>query len=229
MKAGIFSGYILLLFFMVSSVFYHFRHHFSGLDYYKAKTAILQKRVEQEKLNTVLSRYQHSELMQHVARVIPGFKRGGWKKSEEGFPLRNLASVVGVSGLDKIQFAQGSSSFEQAKTEFRQGHYSRAILQFKEVIENYPHSVHAIKARFLLVECFFRQQRYHDVIEIVDEMVTQFPESEMTGFAMLRLASVFEHEERPEDAVDIYNVIIKNYSDKSLRKQAQLQLREVHL
>jgi TolA-binding protein len=229
MKAVAFSNFMLLLLVGIIAAFMHFKTHFSGADYFRKKSALLQKQVEAERLNSVLAQYQLSEFHQQVAEILPKMKGPKWQKPEEGFQLRNLASVVGAPNLEKLDFANASSLFEQAKRLFRQDKHARAAVLFKQLIEQYPSSVHVVQAHFLLAESRFRQQRFDLLIETVDKMVTHYPENEMTGFALLRLGTVYEYEERPEDAIDLYKVVLKTYRNPDLKKQADLQLKAIEL
>ena len=167
----------------------------------------------------ILARDQLHEIQQQVATMLPHQKLP-WRRDQEGFAYRNLASIVSLADTERFRLADASSLYEQGKTLFRRKKFAAANKKFKALIENYPTSVHVVKAHFLLAEGQFRLQHNDKFLSTVDEMIDQFPENDLTGFAMLRLGELYEYNDRVDDARDLYSLILKNYSNHDLRSQA---------
>jgi TolA-binding protein len=177
-----------------------------------------------------------AEYQQHVATLIPGAARvpaaakGAPHETElQNYPLRQLASVVGLDRGEKLIIERATGHMEKGKAAFRAGLFDEASVAFTEVIEKFPDSIHLAEAHFLLVESQFQIKNYEAAIETVEHMVEIFPESEMTGYSLLRLGKIYEIQDRLEDAADIYRAVIGNFKEEKLREQAQRLLKAVAL
>ncbi len=150
------------------------------------------------------------------------------KSVEEGYPLRNIASIAVAPTLEK-KLERASSLFEKGKTFFREGKYGHSNKIFLNLIEKYPESIHVVESYFFLIEGKFQSKELEDCVVFIDSLMSKYPESELTGWSLLRLGRIFEIQERFEDSVDVYQTIIGTYQDKELKKQAGIQMSNIKL
>lgn len=172
-----------------------------------------------------LAAHQLADYQQHVATLMPQALEG--KGLEEGYPLRQLASVITSS--DSIQIERAGSLFEKAKKSFREKLFEESNAMLVELITKYPDSVHVVEAHFLLSEGHYQLGELESSVETIEKMISLFPDSELTGFALLRLGRVFEKQDRLEDAADVYRAVLSNFKQNEITKQAQVSLRAVAL
>lgn len=172
-----------------------------------------------------LAAHQLADYQQHVATLMPDALKG--RGVEDGYPLRQLASVVAAS--DSLQIERASSLFEKAKKSFREKLFEDSNAMLVELITKYPDSVHVVEAHFLLAEGQYQLGELETSVDTIEKMIALFPDSELTGFALLRLGRVFEKQDRLEDAADIYRAVLSNFKQDEITRQARVSLKAVAL
>lgn len=208
-------------------LFRYFQFYFSGADQLKVQVKNLKKKVQHQELKTSLVRYQFDEFKQEVATQLPQVA-DKIKSVEEGYPLRNIASIAVAPTIEK-KLERASSLFEKGKTYFREGKYAQSNKIFLGLIEKFPESIHVVESYFFLIEGKFQVKELEDCVAQIDSLMSKYPESELTGWSLLRLGRIFEIQERFEDSVDVYQTIMGTYQDKELKKQAAVQLSNIKL
>jgi TolA-binding protein len=217
---------LILLVGLVEANFY-FKQYFNDSKDYLILNHNLAKRLEQEKLKTLLVQNQLHDLEQDVAGQIPVEKLKITSAAEYKLKQFGLAKRLPASA-EKPELS--SVLMEKGKTDYRAEKYDRAIKDFREVLQKYPSSSQIIEAHFLLGESLFQAGRYDECLDTVYEMMNHFPQSEMTGYLMLRNAQILEARRRHGEAAEFYRVIIRSFkSNEALRSQAEklLKLSEV--
>lgn len=201
------------------------RAHFNSGSGLEKHIAILEEKKHQAEFRQQLAQAELSDFKAQVATLLPEAIKT--KSIEEGYPLRQLASVV--SKGEPITFERASSLFEKAKNQFREKNFEDANVLFNEVIERYPESIHVIESHFLLVEGYYQLREDEKAVDIVETMISLFPESELTGFALMRLGKIFEKQDRLEDAAEIYRSVLANFNQPEIVTQATNALKAVAL
>lgn len=199
------------------------REFLSGKDSYKKKIEKLQVELKKERMKTLLSEYRFRDFTQSVAVLLPTLP------DKNQYPQRNLASVVSKPDNDQLKIEFSSSLLDQGKKFFREEDFFKAISLFKNLIQRYPSSVHAVEAYFLLVESYLKVGEIDECISTIDTMVQLYPENDLTGFALIRLGELFAKRERMEDAQSIFQTILNSFENPELRNEARTQLERVSL
>lgn len=189
------------------------------------QVAALEEQKRAAEFKQQLVQDQLRDFQAQVATVLPGALKG--KTADEGYPLRQLASVV--SKGDSLNFERASSAFEKAKSEFREKHFEDTEALLQDLIERHPESTHVVEAHFLLAESQYQMGENEKAVGTIDTMISLFPESELTGFSLLRLGKIFEKQERLEDAADVYKAVLQNFKQPEIASQAQASLKAVAL
>ncbi|MEK7355169.1 MAG: tetratricopeptide repeat protein [Bdellovibrionota bacterium] len=187
--------------------------------------ALVEQRRTAAEFRQQLAAHQLADYQQNVATLMPEALKG--KGIEEGYPLRQLASVITSS--DSIPIERASGLFEKAKKSFREKLFEESNAMLVELITKYPDSVHVVEAHFLLSEGHYQLGELESSVDTIEKMISLFPESELTGFALLRLGRVFEKQDRLEDAADIYRAVLSNFKQDEITRQAQVSLKQVAL
>ncbi|MDZ4661428.1 MAG: outer membrane protein assembly factor BamD [Pseudomonadota bacterium] len=227
MRSTSFIVFAILLLVGNLELFRYFQFYFSGTDHLKFQVKTLRKKIQNQELKAALIRYQFDEFKQEVAAQMP-FVANKMKSVEEGYPLRNIASLAVAPTFEK-NFLMVSGLFEKGKKSFREGKFVNSNKIFLGLIEKYPESIHVVESYFFLIEGKYQNKELEDCVVFIDSLMSKYPESELTGWSLLRLGKIFEIQERFEDSVDVYNTIIGTYQDKELKKQAGTQLSNIKL
>ena len=191
-----------------------------------ARNVALQTEVRRLKVEAIAAQAEHTEFVQYVATLLPE----AVKKDDPhpvNYQLRTLASVA-VPGKP-LKVETSSSLFETGKSLFRNRSFREANIIFDKLITQYPDSVHALEARFLLLEGRYQTGDLENSLAVVEEMVSLFPEHVLTGVAVLRMAGIFEAQDRLEDAAETYKTVLRAFNDAQLRSQAEKSIREIAL
>lgn len=73
--------------------------------------------------------------------------------------------------------------FALAKREFEKNHYDQAVIEFQELIFNYPGAVFIDSAQYLLGTCYFNQDDYPLAIVEYNKLLSSFPTSQLSDDA----------------------------------------------
>lgn len=182
--------------------------------------------LKNQELKTLLAQYELEDYRQNLAGLLPSEVKDNLKAA---YQMRNLASIVKEPIGENLEIERASSLLVKAKKSFADKNYTDSNQTFRRLIDDYPESVHAVEAYFLLIEGEYQTQDFENCITSIDEMLTLYPENELTGFAMLRLGKIFESQDRIEDAIEIYKAMLKDFKSSKLREQAKLSLMSVEI
>lgn len=227
MKNSVFLIFSLILFCAFISLHALFKDSLSPIPRLEAEIERLDRERERADFKAMLLAYQLADYQQHVATLLPEAMNG--KDPGIAYPLRRLASVMGVGRNGSLVIERASGLLERGKEKFRARRYDAANAEFEKLLRLYPDSVHQLEARFLLAEGQFQLKEFEAATETIEGMIDLYPESVLTGFALLRLGGIFELQERLEDAADIYRAVRENFSEPRLLEQARVALKAVDL
>lgn len=225
MRNSAFLVFILILFSGFIALNGYVHSAFTPVGMLNKQVASLKQQTREAEFKQQLAQDQLRDFQAQVATVLPSALKG--KSTEEGYPLRQLASVV--SKGDALNFERASSAFEKAKSEFRDKHFEDTEALLQDLIERHPESTHVIEAHFLLAESQYQMGENEKAVVTIDTMISLFPESELTGFSLLRLGKIFEKQDRLEDAADVYKAVLQNFKQPEIATQAQASLKAVAL
>jgi TolA-binding protein len=197
-----------------------------GAQELKIQNEKLQWSLKSQELKTILAHYELEDFRQNIAGMIPGDVKNNLLAA---YQMRNLASIVKEPLNENLKIERASSLIAKAKKSFELKNYNESNKLFNSLIQDYPESIHAVEAYFLLIEGQYQIQDYENCISSVDDMLILYPENELTGFAMLRLGKIFESQDRVEDAAEIYKALLKDFKNSKLKEQARLNLKSVEL
>jgi TolA-binding protein len=228
MKSSHFIAFMMFLFSGLVTLHALMREGVSPVPRLAARIERSEEEKAQAEFRAELARHELAEFQQQVATLLPQAVKGSGE-GPANYPLRQLASVVGVGREESLKIERASGQMEKAKASFREGLFEDAAESFNEIIETYPESMHVPEAEFLLAESQFQLKDFEASIVTIERMIELFPESELTGYALLRLGKIFEKQDRLEDAADVYRSVLNNFKDSKLTEQAKEQLKAVAL
>lgn len=225
MRTSAFLVFILTLLSGFLALNGYVRSAFTPVGPLNKQIASLKEQTREARFRQQLAQDQLRDFQAQVATVLPSALKG--KSVEEGYPLRQLASVV--SRGDALNIERASSAFEKAKAQFRERHFEDTEALLEDLIERHPESTHVIEAHFLLAESQYQMGENEKAVGTIETMISLFPESELTGFSLLRLGKIFEKQDRLEDASDIYKAVLQNFPQPEITAQAKASLKAVAL
>lgn len=223
-----YAVYTLMLTALLLHSYARMQSYFSGPSRYEKYAKQLDREIKEERLRRMLAEHSLEGFKVEVATLLPEALKNKMDK-EEGYPLRQLASVVTQPRDLKLMNQAAELSFEQGKSYFRRKNFAAAVAQFTNFIERHSYSVHVTEAYFLMAEAQYQMQEYTECIKTVEKMVQLFPENELTGYALLRMGKIFEINHRPSESIEIYKTVLRSFPYRDLASQARLSLGAVEL
>lgn len=194
-----------------------FKNYFSPHKMDQKIISELKISIEKEKMKTIVLQNQIFDFQQEVAATLPSLD--SVDRNPSTFQVRNLASI---SQKPLLEMDLSGSLSQKAKSEFRQGEYSKAIESFKLLNERYPTSPLIVESYFLLGESYFLKNDVQECMDIVEHMMNHYPEHELTGFLMLRMGQVFQSQGRSDEAREVFRVVSQKFAfNQELKKQAE--------
>ena len=111
--------------------------------------------------------------------------------------------------------------------------YADAIVQFQDLVFNYPGSPEAEEAQFLLGECYLKTEQYELAREAFQNLIQDYPESQFRDDAQLYIGVTYLEESLPAQydqemtwrAIEEFEVFLADYPTSPLRDEAEAHLR----
>lgn len=117
--------------------------------------------------------------------------------------------------------------YDQASEDMNAKNYPLAILEFSQLLENFPKSDLADDARYWLGECYYNQRDFARAIESFQRVITDHPNSEKVPAALLKLGyALLEVNDRANGEKRL-RALIKDHPDSEEASQARRKLREL--
>lgn len=228
MRLSYFISFILLLTIGWMQFYSSIREVYNGVEEYQFEVDQLEAALEQARIERELEREHFLDFRQNVATLMPEVlkKRG---KGEQGYSVRNLASVVSRTEREQVRRTIAKTLFEKGKQHFRKKEYDQAIRAFRQLVDRFSYSPYTVEALFLLAESHFQANELESSTSVVETMVELFPSHELTGFAMIRLGRIYEIQSRSEEAIDIYRTVLRSFPQRDVAAQARSSLRGLEL
>lgn len=228
MKLSYFVSLILVLTLLWMNFYARVREAFNGVSEYKTEIARLKTEAEDERVARALDGEHFLEFRQSVATLMPeALRRRG--DGEQGYGVRRLASVISRPESTEVRRLVAKTLFETGRDQFQKKEFSKAIRNFKQIIDRFGYTPFVTDAYFLMAESYFRQNQLEECTAVVQQMVELFPQAELTGFALIRLGRIYEIQNRNDEAVDIYKTVLRSYPQRDVAAQARVSLKGVDL
>ena len=99
---------------------------------------------------------------------------------------------------------------------FQEGAYFIAKDALKTFIQNYPQSIDADDARFLMGECALHLKEYDEAIQHYKQLQSDYPASPLRLDAVRGMAITWYHQGRYEEAIKAYEKVVESSDDVSV-------------
>ena len=100
--------------------------------------------------------------------------------------------------------------------------YTRAVLSFRQVLEEYPKFDQGDAVHYLIAYCLTEQNELDQAIKYYQDLINRYPQSNYIPEAHIRMGELYFDENRMQDAIKEYNEVLKhpksNFYDKALFK-----------
>jgi TolA-binding protein len=123
----------------------------------------------------------------------------------------------------QILYKQGKRSKEPISPQMPARDYSKAIKNYKRIINDYPDFEQLDGAYYLLAYCLTESGRQSESSEIFNKMVELFPHSRFVPEAFLRRGEYYFDQDEMDKAVDAYKKVIE-FTDSELLDKAYYKL-----
>ena len=155
---ALFSIFLLMVFF---NLYLYVQSGSNLTPQLKVQNEKLKWELKNQELRTLLSNYELEDYRQNVAEILPDTIKN---QPRTNYQLRNLASVVREPLAGSLEIERASSLLVKAKKSFGSEEYLESNKILRNLLQDYPDSVHAVEAYFLLIEGQFQLTDYENCI-----------------------------------------------------------------
>jgi tetratricopeptide (TPR) repeat protein len=102
--------------------------------------------------------------------------------------------------------------FRIAQANFQQNRFEQSRLEYQELLEKYPKTQHAARARHEIGNTYYMEGKYDIAVEALKQVLRLNPQSEWATEAQFLMAECLERQEKLQDALSTYQNIEGRYS-----------------
>ena len=117
--------------------------------------------------------------------------------------------------------------YDLASEDMNAGNYPLAISEFSQLLETFPQSSLADKARYWLGECYYKQKDFPRAIDAFQRVLTDYPGSEKVPAAMLQLGYVLLEAKDRANGLQRLRTLIKDHPKSEEAGLARKRLSEL--
>jgi TolA-binding protein len=119
--------------------------------------------------------------------------------SEKAIEVYRKLMLANPDTLEADQFL-----FRIAQANFRLNKFEEARKEFQNLLERYPKSQYAAKARYSIGNTYFMQGSYGVAVEALKQVLRQHPNSDDAVEAQYLMAQCLEHDGKTQNAAEMY-------------------------
>ncbi len=228
MGLNAFLSFMLMLTVGWMQIYSQTRERYNGVAEYKHKAKSIEEKLNRARLASIVEREHFLEFRQQVAALMPEvLEQKGL--GQEGYGVRNLASVVTSVDSGEIRKTIARTLFENGKENFRKGNFQKSTQAFGALIDRYGYTTYVPESFFLMAEGLFQDRKLEECTDKINQMLELYPSHELTGFALIRLGKIYEIQKRSDEAVEIYKTVMKSFTQADVINQARISLKQVEL
>ena len=123
-----------------------------------------------------------------------------------------IFSLVILSGISYAN-NNGENLINQARTLYQGKSYAQSLILLKEVLNKYPESEVAIKAKAAIIDCYQKLKDYDLVIEKGQKFIDKYPKHEYVENIELLIGRSLFHKGEYEAAANKYISFIQEYQN----------------
>lgn len=198
-------------------------------------------------------KYRRIERLFEIAQRY--YNMGEYEKAEQGFrniteeyPETNQAQKAQkmIKQLSGINTKQIGEEYTVAQQCYEQGDLTKALEQFKKLIEKYPQTVYAQaaggtiaiiqeklnnkKAKGLYEEAKSLQEQgsYTEAIDEYTKMLEEYPKAYWTPYAQYSKAETFYSQKKYKEAIDAWQKVLDNFSGSDMAPHSLYHIAECY-
>jgi len=176
--------------------------------------------------------------MYHCARLEPNPLRLRLNSLARSSALVALVVLLGgcasVSAITDL-FSQGaqlmppaSDLYAQGETDLGSKRYQDARLAFRKIVERYPQTTYAPRARFLIGEAYYREGEWDKAIKEFESFLAFYPRHQIADLVQYRLAMAYYDQMKPVEqdqaitarAMAAFKTLVREYPDSRYASDA---------
>jgi tol-pal system protein YbgF len=116
---------------------------------------------------------------------------------------------------------------KRAMQEYQQKNYERAMVLFKQFLNQYPKAPQAGSAQYWIGESLYAQKQYEAAIVAFDEVIRKYPEDAKTPAALLKQGYAFAELKDVRNARFFLQQVQKKYPNTPEAQQAEERLKQL--
>ena len=116
--------------------------------------------------------------------------------------------------------------WNEAEQLYSNNDYENSIKKLNKIIDKYPHSDYAAKAKYLLADIFLNEYSEYDVsIDYFNQVINDHPFHELSKKSLFTLGYIYgNYLDAYTDAFNTYSAFIESYPNDPLVSSAQYEI-----
>jgi outer membrane protein assembly factor BamD len=151
------------------------------------------------------------------------------------FTIIVCAFMIGCSSSEQIKMMSAEERFNQAKKEFDEGDYLKAIQDFKVITIEYRGTTFAHQAQFYIAESHFKREEFRLAAFEYTELMRSYPTTEKVCEARYKLALCYYNlspkseldQQSTFSAIESFQGFIEYCPTSPLRMEADAKIRDL--
>jgi TolA-binding protein len=131
---------------------------------------------------------------------------------------RAIATYKKLISLNSESLERDLFYLRVAQSYMLQNKFDLARSEYQELLERYPKSQFAPRARFEVGNAYYLEGKYEIAIEALKEVVRQHPQSEQAAEAQFLMGLTLEHQGKHQNALQLYEGLMGHYSSPEVLK-----------
>jgi tol-pal system protein YbgF len=115
------------------------------------------------------------------------------------------ATVPSAAGLSPSQV------WDQAYSEYTQGHYDLAVSGFTAFINTFPSAPQAADAQAYICASYYGASQYREAVDACDTVIRSYPKSDKVPYAYYRKGLAYSALRQNDDAKAAFEYVLKNF------------------
>lgn len=131
-------------------------------------------------------------------------------------PRKAIAAYRKLLTLNPDSLEADLFQFRIAQVFFRLNDFEMSRQEFQRLIDGFPKSALAPRARFEIGNAYYMEGKYDIAVEALKQVTRLYPQSEQAAEAFFLMAQCLEHQERLPAALGVYESLRGRYSSAEI-------------
>lgn len=196
------------------------------LDQLQIEVQQLRGQIEEQTYSIEQMRKRQQNIYTDLDQRLQKLEGGGLPAARPA-PVKARPAPAARPAAAKKTSAGEKKRYQQAYDKLRNGHYSQAISQFKQLLADYPGGEYADNAQYWLGEAYKVNRDTEAARRAFSKLISDYPDSPKVPDGMLKLGFIEAEQKHPGKAREYLKALIKRYPGTTAVHLAEKKLQQL--